>query len=82
LISKSVPVEKKSVGEYTENWSSNDDVLISFGETESETKATGSRSPIEAATPDANANPAMTNAIVPEIEVPRPNGTLPAFTAT
>src|ERR1700738_4839019 len=65
-----------------ENRSSNDDVLISFGEAGSETQATGSKSPIQAATPEANANAAMTNAIVPENEMPRPDGPLSAFDVT
>ena len=75
-------MENKSGVEATENRSSNDDVSISFGETESETQATGSKSPIQTTTPEASTNAAMTNAIVPQNEVPRPDGTLPAFHAT
>ena len=75
-------VENKSGAEPTENRSSNEDVLISFGEAGSETQATGSKSAIQAATPDADANAAMTNAIVPENEMPRPDGTLSAFDVT
>ncbi len=74
-----MPVDK-SDAEATENRSSNDEAPISFGEAESETQATGLKSSIQAAAADANA--AMTNAIAPENDVPRPNGTLPAFTAT
>ncbi len=75
-------VENKSGAEPTENRSSNDDVPISFGEAGSETQATPSKSPIQAATPDANANAAMTDAIVPENEMPRPDGTLSASDMT
>jgi hypothetical protein len=75
-------VENKSDAEPTENRSLNDDVLISFGEAGSETQATGSKSAIQAATPDAKPNAAMTNAIVPENELPRSDGTLSAFNVT
>jgi hypothetical protein len=75
-------MESKLGAEPTENRSSNDEVLISFGEAESENQETGSKSPIQAAAPDAKANTAMTNAIVPENEMPRPDGTLSAFDVT
>jgi len=68
-------VERKFGAEPTENRSSND-------EAESQYQATGSKSLIEAAAPDANANPAMTNRAVPEREMPRPDGTCSAFDVT
>jgi hypothetical protein len=73
-------VESKFGTEPTENRSSNEDVSIV--EAESEYQATGSKSPIEAAAPDANANAAMTNRPVPEREMPRPDGTWSAFDET
>ena len=75
-------VESELGAEPTQNRSSNDEVSIPFGEAESEYQATGSKSPIEAAAPDANANAAMTDRIVRENEMPRSDGTLSAFDVT
>ena len=75
-------MESKLGAEPAENRSSNDEVSIPVGEAESEYQATKSKSPIEAAAPDANANAAMTNRIVRENEIPRSDGTLSAFDMT
>ena len=74
--------ENKSDAEPAENRSENDAELIVVGKAGSESQATGSKSPIQAATPDANANAAMTDALVPENEMPRTDGTLSASDVT
>ena len=75
-------VESKLGADPTENRSSNEEVSIAFGEAESENQANESKSPIQTAAPDANANAAMTNTIVRENEIPRPDGTLSAIDVT
>jgi hypothetical protein len=60
------------------NRSSNDNVLMSSEDAESNTEVTGKA--VQAAAPDANA--AITNAIGPENERPCPDETLLAVAAT
>jgi hypothetical protein len=68
-------LESKFGAEPTEKRSSNDEVEFEY-------QATGSKSLIEAAAPDANANPAMANRTVPEREMLRPDETCSAFDVT
>jgi len=70
--------ENKPGAAPTENRSENDNVLVSLGKTEPDNQGIGSKSPIHAATPDANANAAIADGIVPENEMPRTDGTLSA----
>ena len=74
-------VERTLGAEPGKKRASNDAVVISLG-AGSEVQGIGSKSAIKAAAPDAEANAAITKAILAENEMLQPDQSLPAVAAT